>query len=72
MENEHRKIDGYRELTKAEINAMNDIKGKVDGLRWTFQNLPEGADGRCAALAITKLEECSMWGVRAIAKPQSG
>lgn len=26
MENQHRKIDGYRELTQSEIDIMNDIK----------------------------------------------
>lgn len=26
MENQHRKINGYRELTQAEINLMNEIK----------------------------------------------
>ena len=28
MENQHRKIDGYRELTQEEIDLMNEIKAK--------------------------------------------
>lgn len=28
MDNQHRKISGYRELTQAEIDLMNEIKGK--------------------------------------------
>ncbi len=28
MDNQHRKISGYRELAQAEIDLMNEIKGK--------------------------------------------
>lgn len=28
MDNQHRKIKGYRELTQAEIDLMNEIKTK--------------------------------------------
>lgn len=28
MENQHRQIKGYRELTQEEINLMNEIKSK--------------------------------------------
>ena len=28
MENQHRKIKGYRELSQSEIDLMNDIKEK--------------------------------------------
>lgn len=33
MENQHRKISGYRELTQAEIDLMNEIKAKGEELR---------------------------------------
>lgn len=33
MENQHRKITGYRELSQAEINTMNEIKAKGEELR---------------------------------------
>ena len=29
MENQHRKIKGYRDLTEAEINLMNRVKSKA-------------------------------------------
>lgn len=28
MENQHKKIKGYRELTQAEIDLMNEVKAK--------------------------------------------
>lgn len=33
MENQHRKITGYRELSQAEIDTMNEIKAKGEELR---------------------------------------
>ena len=33
MENQHRKISGYRELTQTEIDLMNEIKAKGEELR---------------------------------------
>lgn len=32
MENQHRKISGYRELSQAEIDLMNEIKAKAPEL----------------------------------------
>ena len=29
MENQHKKIKGYRELTQAEIDLMNEVKAKL-------------------------------------------
>ena len=56
MDNQHRKIDGYRELSQAEIDMMNTIKSmgpqmeellaKVGGLPCAVPST--GADrGRC-------------------------
>lgn len=72
MENQHRKITGYRELTEAEIGAMNAIKAKgaemgelLDGMA----ALP-GVDARALAIARTELQTGLMWAVRAVARPQ--
>lgn len=74
MDNQHREIDGYRELNQQEIDVMNMIKARIDLLRTVIENARDdmSADPRCAALAITNLEQCSMWACRAIAKPTSG
>lgn len=44
MENQHQKIKGYRDLTKAEIDLMNQIK--VKGLE--LQALIRSVDGHLA------------------------
>lgn len=30
MKDQHKKIKGYRDLTQAEVDAMNAVKGKVN------------------------------------------
>lgn len=71
MENQHRQIAGYRELSQEEIDAMNRIKAKaaevrdlLDGMRATA-----GIDQRALAIATTELQTGFMWAVRAIAQP---
>lgn len=71
MENQHRQIAGYRELSQEEIDAMNRIKAKaaevrelLDGIRATA-----GIDQRALAVATTELQTGFMWAVRAIAQP---
>lgn len=65
---------GYRELNDGEIVAMNRVKACVEALRDEVESLKgsDSFDQRCVALAITKLEECSMWACRAIARPTAG
>lgn len=73
MDNQHRKIDGYRELSQAEIDAMNRIKAKgveVRELLESIRNTP-GVDQRALAIATTELQTGFMWAVRAIAQPAS-
>lgn len=71
MDNQHRKISGYRELSQEEINAMNNCKvveKEVASLTKMVKSLPE-TDQRAAALAITNFQQGFMWLVRSIAKP---
>ncbi len=72
MENQHRKITGYRELSETEINLMNEIKaleaqwnGVIDRLRAT-----EGLDQRQIAIAATDGESAFMRAVRSVAQPE--
>ena len=72
MENQHKKITGYRDLSQGEIDAMNGIKsmeaqfnGLIDHLR-TMPNI----DQRQVAIAATAGEDAFMRAVRAVAQPE--
>ena len=71
MDNQHKLIKGYRDLTQSEIDGMNSIKSlEVDtGNLFKQVSKIEGVDPRALALAKTKLQEGFMWFVRSIAKP---
>ena len=73
MENQHRKIAGYRELSQGEIDLMNEAKElaeKCGGLIKKLETV-EGSDKRCLALGKTNLQQGFMWTIRAIAKPET-
>jgi hypothetical protein len=75
VENQHRKITGYRELNAFEISLMNSIKAKeaeVAELVQLVRNTVEpGEPQRQAAIAVTVFEEAFMRLVRAVARPAS-
>lgn len=73
MENQHRQITGYRELTEDEIALMNEIKATgvllenlVDKLKHT-----NGLDPRWIAIGATQLQQGLMALTRAVAQPTS-
>jgi hypothetical protein len=71
VDNQHRRISGYRELTEAEIAAMNEAKAMgnaIGGLLDRMKELP-GVDQRALAIARTELQTGIMWAVRAVARP---
>lgn len=71
MDNQHRQIKGYRELTQAEIDAMNlikDVAAKVGEITELVKKTP-GADQRWLAIGITDLQKGFMALTRSIAKP---
>lgn len=71
MDNQHRQIAGYRDLSKDEIDAMNEIKaleGQFNAMIDRLRDMPE-ADQRNVALAQTHGEDAFMRAVRAIARP---
>ena len=73
MENQHRKIIGYRELTQEEIGLMNEIKLQGEQLHALIGKIRavNGADQRSVAIAQTELQTGLMWLVRAVARPAS-
>lgn len=71
MENQHRAIKGYRELTESEISVMNDIKAQgeqLGALVATLKQMPE-LDQRWVSIGTTDLQTGLMALVRAVAKP---
>lgn len=71
MDNQHRKIAGYRELSQQEIDAMNAVKAKAEEVGQQLDGLRNmaGIDQRALAIARTELQTGFMWAVRAIAQP---
>ena len=72
MDNQHRKITGYRELTQAEIDSMNECKELERSLKDLIQRLKANSsyDQRWVSTAQTHLELGIMSAVRAIARPE--
>jgi len=71
MENQHRQIKGYRELSQEEIDLMNEVKGLGIILNEVVDKLqahPE-TDQRWAAEGKTDLQKGLMSLTRSVAKP---
>ena len=71
MENQHKLIKGYRDLTEQEIAAMNDIKEQgeqLGALIATLRQMPD-LDQRWVSIGATDLQTGLMALVRAVAKP---
>lgn len=71
MENQHRAIAGYRELSVEEIELMNKVKAKAVELGLLVQELraTQGLDQRWVSIGATDLQTGTMALVRAIAQP---
>lgn len=71
MDNQHRKIKGYRELTQAEIDLMNEIKTKGAELGDLVAKLRanEGLDQRWVSIGATDLQTGLMALTRSVAQP---
>jgi len=73
MDNQHQQIKGYRDLTQAEIDLMNQIKAEGERLGNLIAQLrgrPD-LDQRFVSLANTDLQTGIMYAVRAVARPES-
>jgi hypothetical protein len=73
VENQHRQIKGYRDLTAVEINAMNDCKlvAIEVGIMCDRVEAMENVDKRWVAIGRTQLQQGFMALIRGIAKPET-
>jgi len=71
VENQHRKIIGYRELSQAEIDLMNKIKSQGVALNSLLEELSGDSnfDQRWVAIGKTHFQQGLMALTRAVAKP---
>ena len=73
MDNQHKQIKGYRDLSQAEIDMMNEVKSKgeeLGDLVARLKQMPE-MDQRWVSIGATDLQTGVMALVRSIAKPTS-
>ncbi|MBF7696636.1 Acb2/Tad1 domain-containing protein [Acinetobacter rathckeae] len=70
MENQHKKIKGYRDLSQQEIDLMNEIKAKGIELGSLVEKLKavEGLDQRWIAIGKTDLQTGLMALTRGVAQ----
>lgn len=71
VDNQHKQISGYRDLTPADIDLMNEVKAlgaKVGEITARIKELPE-TDQRWLATGVTDLQKGFMSVIRAITKP---
>lgn len=73
MENQHRKISGYRELSEKEIALMNEGKELAQKVKLFIENLEADSDTdkRCVEIAKQNLQTGFHWVTHSIAKPDS-
>ena len=71
MENQHKKIKGYRDLTQEEIDLMNQIKEKGAELGELVEKLEAMAelDKRWIEIGKTTLQQGLMALTRSVAQP---
>ena len=70
MENQHRKIKGYKELSQDQIDLMNEVKTKGAELDDLIRKLgAEDSDKRWLSIGKTHLQQGLMALTRSVAKP---
>lgn len=71
IDNQHKQIKGYRDLSENEITLMNDAKSKAEDIGKLIDVLAENSsiDKRWLAIAKTDLQKGFMSLIRAIAQP---
>lgn len=71
MDNQHKHIKGYRDLSAEEIALMNDIKDQGERLGDLVKKLREtaGLDQRWVSIGATDLQTGLMALVRGVAQP---
>lgn len=73
MDNQHKQIKGYRDLSAEEIALMNEVKSHGAKLEELIAKLRqhENVDQRWVSIGTTDLQTGCMALVRSIAKPES-
>ncbi len=73
MDNKHKKIKGYRDLSQQEIDDMNDINAEGERLKTVIAAMRtrKEIDQRWVSIAETHLQQGIMAAVRAVAQPES-
>lgn len=72
MDNQHRKISGYRELSQEEIDLMNEVKHEAERVGHLLDRLrAKNLDMRWLSIGQTHLQQGFMAVTRAIAQPNS-
>ena len=70
MDNQHRKIKGYKELSQDQIDLMNEVKTKGAELDDLIRKLgAEDSDKRWLSIGKTHLQQGLMALTRSVAKP---
>ena len=71
MDDQHKHIKGYRDLSQAEIDAMNRVKVAAESIRVLIEDLQQmpDLDKRWVAIGTTNLQQGFMALTRAIAQP---
>ena len=71
MDNQHKLIKGYRDLSEDEIHSINQVKliGEELGKVLTSLRKLKDADQRWLSIAETHLQQGIMAAVRAVARP---
>jgi hypothetical protein len=72
MDNQHKQIKGYRDLSQAEIDLMNEVKAKGTELGDLVQKLCEhggSLDQRWISIGATDLQTGLMALTRGVAQP---
>jgi|AntDeeMetageno51_2_1112566.scaffolds.fasta_scaffold01870_1 hypothetical protein len=74
MDNQHKKISGYRDLSQEEIDLMNEIKAKGRDMGELIERIGQlegdkAPDRRWLAIGQTDIQKGLMSVTRAVAKP---
>ncbi len=71
MDNQHKQIKGYRDLSQAEIDAMNAVKAEASRVGILIEELEQNdkLDQRWVSIAKEDLQKGFMAAVRSIAQP---
>lgn len=71
MDNQHKKITGYRDLSQKEIDLMNGLKALGNQIGGMLDEMAKDAslDQRSVAIAKTQIQTGMMFAIRSVAQP---